>query len=102
MTTIFQGTRTRLFIVTLRFALGLFAKAFGQPATSAQQFLQTDRLATDDMSGSATGFFVDSAAFLITCAHVVNGPGEIMVIVSSGEMLPAKIYKIDDRFIESA
>jgi hypothetical protein len=45
--------------------------------------------------------FFDSAAFLITCAHVVNGPGEIMVIVSSGEMLPAKIYKIDDRFIES-
>jgi S1-C subfamily serine protease len=89
MTTILQRTRTRIFVVTLALALALFAKAFGQPATGAQQFLQSDRLATNDPYTCGTGFFVDATGFLITCAHVVNGPGEIKVIISSGEMLPA-------------
>jgi S1-C subfamily serine protease len=95
ITTKTQETRTRLFVVTVALALGLFGKAFGQLSTGPQQFLQSDPLATDGPSGSGTGFFVDPSGFLVTCAHVVSGTGEIKVIISSGEILWAKIYRID-------
>lgn len=87
--------RTRLFVVTVAFALSLLAKSFGQLATGPLPFPQSDPLATDGPSGSGTGFFVDPSGFLITCAHVVNGTGEIKVIISNGEILSAKIYRID-------
>jgi serine protease Do len=50
-----------------------------------------------DMTALGSGFIIDSAGYIVTNNHVIDGASEIHVTLSSGKDLPAKLIGADKK-----
>ncbi|MXV44972.1 trypsin-like serine protease [Saccharibacter sp. 17.LH.SD] len=53
------------------------------------------RPADDDTTGAGSGFVVDASGIIVTNRHVVGGASHVMVSLSDGRVLPARILGDD-------
>jgi Trypsin-like serine proteases, typically periplasmic, contain C-terminal PDZ domain len=49
------------------------------------------------MTALGSGFIIDSAGYIVTNNHVIDGASEIHVTLSSGKDLPAKLIGADKK-----
>ncbi len=66
------------------------------PAELQRQFRERFRQRRQQVTGAGSGFIIDAAGYIVTNNHVVGNADSILVVLSDGTELPAKLVGSDE------
>jgi serine protease Do len=68
----------------------------GLPPEFQELFRQRFKARKQQMQGAGSGFIIDPSGYIVTNDHVVGSADQIVVALSDGTDLPAKVIGVDD------
>jgi serine protease Do len=68
----------------------------GLPPEIQRQFRERFRLRRQQVQGAGSGFIIDPSGYIVTNNHVVGSADRIVVVLSNGTELPAKLVGADE------